>query len=148
MSNIKTEKSPFKSRFSIEPLYISGAQFIAENMIDRQARKDGKVLPDKFWNSEIYKRNFQLQLRFANSLLKTYSVAAIISALRTPTGKRIYSLSAKWLDAIIKGEQERIDRENKKVADVTNVPEEICNNEFIPPSFPANKSELSKLKGL
>lgn len=109
MPSEKTDKSGYQSRFGGG--WIAPGQFIAESMCDRIARKDKAELPLKFWTLERWKRPFLLQLRHANSLLKLYSAEAIIRALRTPEGKRVYSLGAQWLDPLIRVEQERVDRQ-------------------------------------
>jgi len=79
-------------------------------MVARKARKDKVDLPVKFWMQERWKREFLLQVRHAAGLLRLYSVAAIVAALRTPKGKQAFSLKAPFLDPLIRVEQERVDR--------------------------------------
>lgn len=154
MSSIKTEKFPFKSRFSsLEELWITPSAYIVEIIIARQAQKENIVLSDKFWkNSNRWKRNFKTQILLANSLLKIYSVEAIINALKTFQGKKIYSLSAPWLDAIIRDEQEKIDKNKEKIKGVVlNTKEETIEeikSEELRPSLPTKQSTISKLKDL
>lgn len=152
MSQVKTDKFPFKSRFSIDDLWITPQAYLSENMCARQAAKSGDVLPNKFWVTDKHKRNFLTQLRFATSLLKLYSIEAIIAALKTFQGKRIYSLNANWLDPLIRNEQEKVERAKKKFDEAMKQEAEVIaepESEEIRPSFPANKqSTLSKLKDL
>lgn len=84
---------------------------LAEIVLERQ-NKNIK-LPKHFWNDERWARNFKTQLRFAIQLLRIYCYEAIESALESKQGKNIYSLSAKWLDPLIKQEQSKIDTINK-----------------------------------
>lgn len=97
-----------KSRYTDK--LVEDAQLLAEIACERMAKKDGKDLPFKFWNTGRWLRDYKLQLRFANQLLKIYSFEAIRKSLDTFQGKKIYSLGAKWLDPIIAGEQEKLDR--------------------------------------
>ncbi len=87
---------------------VSDGQYLAEVMCERMAKKEGKDLYKHFWSDEKWIRPFKLQLRFANQLLKIYSFKAIINALNTFQGKKIWSLSAKWFDPIIKEEDKKL----------------------------------------
>lgn len=109
MPEQRSEKSCFASRFGGG--WLAAGQYLAESMVDRMARKEGETLPLKFWELPRWKRVFLLQLRSANELLKSYSVEAIIRALRTTEGKKVYSLGAPWLDGLIAGEQARLERQ-------------------------------------
>lgn len=84
-------------------------------MCERQARKKNVDLFNKFWTNIEWKRIFLLQKRFADGLLKVYSIKAIIKALQTKVGSNIYSLSAKWLDNLIQIEEKRLETQSKQV---------------------------------
>jgi len=155
MAEERSEKCRWKSRFAVDT-WISSSQYLAENMCDRQARKKKTTLPFKFWDKEIsptWHREFLMQLRHANSLLKLYSVEAIVAALRSPKGKNVFSLGAKWLDPIIQEEQRRFDVAQEKQA-VRLAKEEtqpvVASNipEAPRPSFTNHQSILSKLRDL
>ncbi len=108
-------------------------------------------MPLKFWSLDKWKRDFLQQLRFANSLLKIYSASAISAALRSPAGKNVYSLGAKWLDPAIKREQERIDKEQARLttAPVIELPPEPIKAE--PPRegfIGADNTLITKLRKL
>lgn len=141
---------PWQSRFAGG--FISNAQYLAECMCDRMARKDGRELPCKFWNLDLWKRKFLLQVRAANSLLKVYDCSAIIKALKTNEGKRIYSLGAQWLVPIVKTEQEKIrlrEIARKELQPAVEVAAPVeTKNEPPRPSFPAKRTALSILKEL
>ena len=153
MAKHQSEASPFKSRFSgPEENWLTPAQYLAENMVARQAKKDGTDLPIKFWEHLRWKRIFLCQLRFANSLLKIYDINAIIKALRSKRGKSIYSLGAKSiLDPLIKVEQERLDHKEEIASEPkpveTSRPVETPKVEAPRPAFVQNTT-LSKLKNL
>ena len=51
---------------------------------------------------------------FCHKLLKKYHEKAIINALNSYKGKRIYSLRVKFLEPIIEAEQKKIDKINSK----------------------------------
>jgi hypothetical protein len=64
-------------------------------MCDRFARSQNSSLPQKFWDNSYWLQKFKLQLMHANSLLKDYHIDNILSALRHPDAKKIYSLGLK-----------------------------------------------------
>ncbi len=154
MSKEQTEKCRYKSRFATD-LWISDSQYLAENMVDRIARKEKQELPLRFWEIDRWKRHFMLQLRLANGILKLYSIEAIIKALRSKQGKGIYSLGANWLDPLVKVEQDKIDEQLRKQSEIEPVHEtddssSVINNETtIRPSFNESKiNTLNKLRDL
>lgn len=122
---------------------ITSAQYLAEIMCERLAKKEKKELCLQFWNTDYWILPFKNQLRFANQLLKIYSCEAIINALNTFQGKRIYSLTAKWLDPIIKDEQLKIDNKPKTKTEATYEIKEEFSITRTP--FKKGKSELDKL---
>lgn len=134
-----------KSRYTTTP--INEAQYIAEILCERQAKRNKEDLPFQFWNLDKYKRDFLLQLRFANILIKTYSFEAICSALKTPQGLRIYSLGAKWFDPIIRTEQEKIDRkievreERSEKVDNFQTDDIVVHTSGMRPAFKTSKSQ-------
>lgn len=77
--------------------WVGDAQYLAEGMCRRLARKEKRELPLRFWDGADWKKFFLMQLRIANGLLKVHSVDAILFGLRHPKGKNAYSLNAKWL---------------------------------------------------
>jgi len=147
--------SPHRSRFGGG--WLSNGQFLAEGMVARKARYEKTELPLKFWEQERWKRDFLLQLRHANSLLKVYSFAAIIAALKSKKGANLFSLGAQFiLDPLVRTEQERLDRrENAAEAKAQADPKpelppataEPPVTEQPRPAF-VRPNALSKLKGL
>ena len=62
------------------------------------------------WNTDKWKKKFQSQVTKAYQLLKKYSDKAIINALNSYKGKKIYSLRVKFLEPIINDEQVRLNK--------------------------------------
>lgn len=147
MAKSKSETCRFESRFGGG--FVTNAQFLAEGMIARQARKDNVELPMKFWKNEKYERSFLLQLRFANSLLKLYSVDTILFVLRN-SAKNAYSLGARWLDPLLSVEQKKRDmQESLRAQEATKIPEsQVIIEEKERPVFIQAPSELDKLRNL
>ena len=135
----------FKSKYTDKQ--ITPAQFLAEKICERLARKDKIALSDQFWNQARWRRTFLYQVQIANGLLKIYSWQAVLRALNKNPG--IYSLNAKFLDPLIKTEEESLQREERarqehkqeeiKTADPTSKPR---------PSFTENTSIKAKLRDL
>lgn len=81
-------------------------------MTARVADRDRYKLPDRFWleKGSKWELEFRQQARKAAELLKDYSIEAIIAALRSTRGKKVYSLGAKSVLApLIKAEQKVLD---------------------------------------
>lgn len=146
MADKESNKSRYESRYGGN--WLSPAQYIAELMCERVAKKNKKDLPLKFWNLPAHKRNFMVTILAANALLKLYHPKAVIAAIRkSPT---VYSLRAPWLDAIIQEEQEKLDKfvEEIKTAPSPSPAEDVNTSEKPRESFVSQQSTLNKLRGL
>jgi hypothetical protein len=125
------------------------AHVIAELICRRYFKTKGFAdLPTKFWNDIRFARDYKLQMIKAYALMKTYSPEAIINALKTPQGSKIYSLTAAWLDAIIATEQAKLEKLARQLENVANaVPEKeiILENTTPRPTFQKKESLLDKL---
>lgn len=102
----------FRSKYTHEDYEITAAQYLAEFMSERKAKKDGKALPVKFWNVRGFKSTFFQQLKLANTLLKEYDIRVILNVLREM--KYVYSLANKKLIQKIKQLHEQYEK-NKSV---------------------------------
>ena len=98
----------------------NAAQYIAEMVCLREAEKQRVGRPAyALWNTDKWQKKFKSQVTKAYGLLKKYSDKAIINALNSQKGKNIYSLRVKFLEPIIKKEQEAIDKlEAKEIKEV------------------------------
>ena len=80
---------------------VSASQFITELICENKARADKKDLHFRFWNNKEWAYFFKNQIASANKLIKTHEPIDIIKALKTTSGKRIYSLRATYLIPMI-----------------------------------------------
>ena len=89
----------------------NAAEYIAEMVCLRKAESENVGRPAyALWNTEKWKRQFRSQISKAYQLLKKYSDKAIINALNSYKGKSIYSLRVKFLEPIIKSEQNKLNK--------------------------------------
>jgi len=105
---------------------IGASQWIAEFVCERLAFKQKKQLVYRFWNTQEWKAVFLNQMRAAQSLLKLYTVQAIMNVLSQ--NKNVYSLRAPWLDAQFQVEQLKLDAlltnyNPEKQISLPNIPE-------------------------
>src|SRR5687768_11913796 len=107
MAKNRSENSKFESNYGGG--HITAAQYLAELMCERIAKKNKKELGPRFWNTSLWKRTFCSQVLAANHLLKLYNSKAIVAALKEVPWA--YSLRAEFLDPVIKDKQERMDRQ-------------------------------------
>jgi hypothetical protein len=121
----------------------TAAQYLAEMMVTRDAHNKKKPLPNKFWNVQPWKGKFTQQIIKANGLLKIYPAHAIISALKSKQGSKIYSLQCPWLDELI-DEQVR----KMEVVEKLEVKEFADNTKSKPMKPRAKKTTIAKLRDL
>lgn len=79
---------------------------LAETMVRREYAKKGKNLPDKFWNLPEYKASYQMQMRHASKLYRTYSEESIWIVISRESW--IYSLALKKLPNMIEIEESKL----------------------------------------
>lgn len=123
---------------------VSQAQFITEIICERKAQKDKLDLHYRFWLHQKWAAFFKNQIGSAHKLLKTYSAKAIIRALNTDQGKKIYSLRAPHLPAIIEQQEINIQQENTNLSLVI----ERKDNVTFGIKSSNSKNIISKLKDL
>jgi hypothetical protein len=101
-----------------------------------------------FWRDEAWKRDFLMQRTLAEGLAKIYRADSIIKALRSPEGRNIRSLSAPWLDPLIKAEEAKASDLERRIQEAGLTPEIPVVSES--PRLPSgNKGGIrGKLKGL
>lgn len=122
---------------------VSAAQYITELICERKALKDKKDLHYRFWLSKEWAAFFRNQIGSAHKLLKKYPDKAIINALLTNQGKKIYSLRAPHLPAIIEEEAKKLAAQNTQITKKIDRKQDI--------SYSKNKSKkgiISQLKDL
>jgi hypothetical protein len=94
---------------------VTPAQFITEMICERKAKKDGNDLHHRFWLSDKWNKYFRNQIPTANKLCKQFSARAIINALNTTAGLRIFSLRAPHLVPIIEQEEVKLAAQNTEM---------------------------------
>lgn len=141
-----SEARPYRSRLGQH--WLGAAQFLAEGMCLRLAKRDRREIGDGFWNSEAWAKEFVLQTVHASKLLKDFSLEAIIAALKTTRGQKVYSLGLRSVIVpLAKLEQERLDRA-AKAREEAPVVEEAPASDSARPQIQTGNSILAKLKGL
>lgn len=135
----KDEK--FKSKYAIDT-YITPAQYLAEIMCERIARRDGKQLPFRFWQTDNWKKTFQLQAIQANKWLKDYPMAVIFAGLRRPEAQKIYSFGAK---AMLKPILDREQKQHKYISPTDSPAEVKIDIEAKPMGAPAKSNKMKDL---
>ena len=126
----------------------NAAQYIAEMVCLREAEAANEGQPAyKLWNTEKWKNKFRSQVTKAYSLLKKYDDVAIINALKSPAGKRIYSLRLKNLETLIQKEQKQIDVQNSQVAPPKEYNSDGSNAPRKPYGKKSNAQKLRELDG-
>lgn len=123
---------------------VSAAQFITEIICERKAQKDKEDLHYRFWVHQKWAAFYRNQIGSAHKLLKQYDPKAIVRALNTDQGKKIYSLRAPHLVAMIEQQDKLIQQENV----VLTKPIERKDTIVFGNSQPVAKNIISKLKDL
>ena len=138
-------KSVYPSRYS-NGKSVTAAQYITELICEKKATLAGGELPQKFWEQPKWKSFFRQQIMIANSLLKIYEPTSVIRALQSFEAKKIYSLSAPFLDPIIRAEQSKIEVQAQKLKET---PQIVKADVTVKPRQHIVKSnQLSKLREL
>lgn len=105
-----TDTKKYQSRYGAKG-YITAANFLVEEICTRIAKKEGRVLPTKFWNHPEWSKIYKAQLKHANLLLDEVSCLQIMSFLRTFRGKQVYSLGLKKI--IVEGAKKFVGNTNE-----------------------------------
>lgn len=125
---------------------VSEAQYITEIICEKKAQLNNEDLHYRFWTQKKWSTFYRNQIGSAHKLLKKYSAKAILNALMSDKGKRIFSLRAPHLTPIIETEQQKIDSENNSFTKEISRKSDIV--------FKANKNKnnnkhiLSKLEDI
>lgn len=124
--------------------FVSAAQYITELICERKALKDKKDLHYRFWLNKEWANFFRNQIGSAHKLLKKYNEKAIVNALISDQGKKIFSLRAPHLPAMIEEHQKILDSQNTKLTQ----PIERKDNVVYSKKRQSKKGIISKLEEL
>jgi ribosomal protein S25 len=105
------ENNKYISRYSNDK-EVSSAQYITEIICEQKAKINKEDLHYKFWTSKKWAAFFRNQIATAHKLLKQYSAKAIIKALLSDKGQKIFSLRAPHLIAMIEQAEQELLSEN------------------------------------
>jgi hypothetical protein len=144
LANKRSDKSPFESRFGGG--WLSPGQYLAENMCARFATCQKTTLGVKFWRDKAWASRFRQQVDHANKLLKQFDIKAIIRALRTFHGQRVYSLGNPHLVPLIKAEQAKLVATPSDTDSQQAPPSPEATTQQPRPSFVPTTAPLSKLR--
>lgn len=122
---------------------LTAAQYLAELSCMRVAAHDHVHLPEGYWKSSKWLREFQIQSRNARRLLGMFDTAAVFAAWKSPAAKKIWSIGSKKFLPIVEREQQKIDRQSKAG---TCEPIELPTDEVPRPVFTTVPCVLSKLR--
>lgn len=123
MAKQKTDKSCYQSVYGGD--WITARQKLAEIVCERFANKQNQTLSPRFWsNPGPWAKYFLQQMAQASKLLEQFSSDAIFSALKSNSGKYIYSLGSQRLPDMIGVEQLKMDNREKRIVDAV-IPEVV-----------------------
>ena len=123
--------------------YVSAAQYITELICENKAIKDKLDLHYRFWTTKRWEYFYRNQIASANKLLETYDANAIIKALVSDSGRRIYSLRAPHLKPMIDQCASEISSANTKLTKTFN---KDCSTDFR--TTHKSNNIISKLKDI
>lgn len=91
------------------------AQYLAEIACQQEAKVKEEVLVNRFWNTDKWKKRYQMQVVYAHRLLKKHSFKAIVNAFHKLSSKHVYSLASPLLKPQILKEEILLNQEEKRV---------------------------------
>ena len=109
----KIQTNKYLSKYS-NGRTVSASQYITEIICEHLAIKNKKDLHYRFWINKEWEKFYKSQIFSANKLLSKYSDKAIIAALKTPEGQKIYSLRAPHLVDIIVRQENILQTKNNE----------------------------------
>lgn len=131
------------SKYSNNKL-VSAAQYITELICENKAKKDKADLHYRFWVNKKWAAFYRNQIASAHKLLAQYDDLAIVKALTSDSGRKIYSLRAPHLIDMIKLEETKLSQINNKLTIDTTRKENIKFQDNIKKC----KNIVSKLKDI
>lgn len=121
---------------------VSAAQYITEIVCEHLAIRNKKDLHYRFWLSKEWEKFYKSQIFTAHKLLNKYSEKSIIKALNSQQGRKIFSLRAPHLVAIIEQVALEIENNDSK-PQIVNITREINSTGK---QISHKKNSLDKLK--
>lgn len=122
---------------------VTPANFLAERICERMAIKNKKPMPYRFWQTDEWKKTYQMQVVMASRLLQEYSFEVITATLKNPRCKHLYSFGTKalWKPFLEKAKKELDNRDDV----IVPINEDAVHTKPAPPI--AKRSVLGDLNG-
>jgi hypothetical protein len=136
-----TDKYPSKYSNGKE---VSPAQYITEIICERKAGNEKSDLHYRFWVQKKWAAFYRNQIGSAHKLLKQYPAKAIIRALQSDKGKKIYSLRAPHFPAMIEQQMSILETENTVITKINTERK----NDVVFQKTSDTKNIISKLRDL
>lgn len=133
----------YKSPNSGEPCTV--AQYIAEILCTKEAKKKGLSLSYKFWNEDPWKKTYIKNIVAVNRMLKKYDAQVIFNALKRKELAWAYVLSGPKVNQILKEEQRKFDKEKTRQKEVLEFEDKTQQQ---PRKPRGSKNTISKLREL
>ena len=101
MAKERSDRSKYTSPSTGE--FCTCAQYVAELMCTRMAqRKNQGTQAYKFWNTDKWKKIYQLQVILASRLISKYSEIALVKAVQSRELSRAYSLRHPKVNDVVR----------------------------------------------
>lgn len=123
---------------------VSAAQYITEIICEQKAKIDKVDLHYRFWTNKKWSAFYKNQIGTANKLLEKYSAKAILKALLSEKGQKIFSLRAPHLLPMIEQAEIELAAANTDFTKQIDRKSNISFGSLAPK--PANKNIISRLE--
>ncbi len=99
MAKERTAKSKFQSKYTDK--WVTAAQWVAEQMCERQARSEKRALSARFWEAAEWAATFRKNVTAASALIREFGEAAVFAAVKRQDVAWCSSLKAKQFRAAV-----------------------------------------------
>lgn len=123
---------------------VSAAQYITEIICEQKAKIDKVDLHYRFWTNKKWSTFYKNQIGTANKLLEKYSARAILKALLSEKGQKIFSLRAPHLLPMIEQAEVELAAANNDFTKPIDRKNNISFGSLAPKSV--NKNIISRLE--
>ncbi len=108
MPKNRTPRSCWESSYGAN--WIATGQYVAEKLCQRKADQEGRgKLAHKFWKTDAWANFYKQQLAFANRLIREFSEAALLKALKRQDTSWCFSLAGQKFRAAVYEEWRRLE---------------------------------------
>lgn len=122
---------------------MNDAHTLADFVCKRSAEKKKIVLPQSYWNTDYWGKEYKKSIIAAHAILKIYPLSVVLSSLNHPSGRWITSLRARQLHDLCRDEQKRHEQIKEKIRQ-SDAP--ILTNTTSLPTKRKSNNKIDKLK--